>query len=117
GRLCNLRGRHFGRGGGVGCLREARRSQSADEQERVRAPESCIGFHRGFLRRIIAAGVERIERIRLAGIMTGLRNKAKPLFAGAESQAFSSPAYFSINFFCPKPGKLTVSFAPSPVPS
>src|SRR5215210_6157617 len=31
--------------------------------------------------------------------------------------AFSSPAYFSISFFCPKPGKLTVSLAASPVPS
>ena len=52
----------------------------------------------------------------LREIMTGLGNKAKSLCAAAESQAFSNPAYFSINFFCPKPGKLTVSFAPSPVP-
>src|SRR3954452_14319067 len=33
------------------------------------------------------------------------------------AHAFSNPAYFSISFFCPKPGKLTVSFAASPVPS
>src|SRR5215213_7164676 len=33
------------------------------------------------------------------------------------SYAFSSPAYFSTSFFCPKPGKLTVNFADSPTPS
>src|SRR5215213_6044896 len=33
------------------------------------------------------------------------------------SYAFSSPAYFSTSFFCPKPGKLTVNFADSPAPS
>jgi hypothetical protein len=32
-------------------------------------------------------------------------------------QAFSSPAYFSMSFFWPKPGKLTVSLAESPAPS
>src|ERR1700752_741129 len=31
--------------------------------------------------------------------------------------AFSKPAYFSTNFFCPNPGKLTVSFVDSPAPS